>query len=144
MNIQRAGPAFLPLLTAMNPEVFLQMVLVFEGFATLGAFELAVAGRLVEQLVLRERERERGRFTLKQMHKHRGGESSVNNHNWTARQQAASQAAPVANEASWLSTPTAVERLQAAAAITERITYLLISWLLSQRRHAFRIWQPRK
>lgn len=53
------------------------------------------------------------------MHKHRGGESSVNNHNWTARQQAASQAAPVANEASWLSTPTAVERLQAAAAITE-------------------------
>lgn len=144
MNIQRAGPALLPLLTAMNPEVFLQMVLVFEGLATLGAFELAVAGRLVEQLVLRERERERGRFTLKQMHKHRGGESSVNNHNWTARQQAASQAAPVANEASWLSTPTAVERLQAAAAITERITYLLISWLLSQRRHAFRIWQPRK
>lgn len=120
------------------------MVLVFEGLATLGAFELAVAGRLVEQLVLRERERERGRFTLKQMHKHRGGESLVNNHNWTARQQAASQAAPVANEASWLSTPTAVERLQAAAAITERITYLLISWLLSQRRHAFRIWQPRK
>lgn len=36
----------------MNPEVFLQMVLVFEGLAALGAFELAVAGRLVEQLVL--------------------------------------------------------------------------------------------
>lgn len=52
MNIQRAGAAFLRQLTAMNPEVFLQMVLVFEGLATLGAFELAVAGRLVEQLVL--------------------------------------------------------------------------------------------
>lgn len=39
--------AFLRLLTAMNPEVFLQMVLVFEGLATLGAFELAVACRLV-------------------------------------------------------------------------------------------------
>lgn len=49
MNIQAA---FLSPLTAMNPEVFLQMVLVFEGLATLGAFELAVAGRLVEQLVL--------------------------------------------------------------------------------------------
>lgn len=44
--------ALLPPLTAMNPEVFLQMVFVFEGLATLGAFELAVAGRLVEQLVL--------------------------------------------------------------------------------------------
>lgn len=48
----KSGAAFLRLLTAMNPEVFLQMVLVFEGLATLGAFELAVAGRLVEQLVL--------------------------------------------------------------------------------------------
>ncbi len=48
----KSRAAFLWLLTAMNPEVFLQMVLVFEGLATLGAFELAVAGRLVEQLVL--------------------------------------------------------------------------------------------
>lgn len=48
----KSRAAFLLLLTAMNPEVFLQMVLVFEGLATLGAFELAVAGRLVEQLVL--------------------------------------------------------------------------------------------
>lgn len=48
----KSRAAFLSLLTAMNPEVFLQMVLVFEGLATLGAFELAVAGRLVEQLVL--------------------------------------------------------------------------------------------
>lgn len=53
--------ALLRRLTAMNPEVFLQMVLVFEGLATLGAFELAVAGRLVEQLVLRETKRERER-----------------------------------------------------------------------------------
>lgn len=45
----------------MNPEVFLQMVLVFEGLAALGAFELAVAGRLVEQLVLRERKKKRER-----------------------------------------------------------------------------------
>lgn len=44
--------AFIPLLTAVDPEVFLQMVLVFEGLATLCAFELAVASRLVEQLVL--------------------------------------------------------------------------------------------
>lgn len=135
----KSGAAFLPLLTAMNPEVFLQMVLVFEGLATLGAFELAVAGRLVEQLVLWERKRE---ICVDKMH--RGGESQVNNHNRSAWQQATSQTAPVANEASWLSAPTSVERLQAAAAITERITYLLISWLLSQRRHAFRIWQPRK
>lgn len=40
----------------MNSKVFLQMVLVFKGLSTLGAFELAVAGCLVEQLVLRERE----------------------------------------------------------------------------------------
>lgn len=72
------------------------------------------------------------------------GESSVNNHNRSAWQQATSPTAPVANEASCLSTPTSVERLQAAEVITERITYLLISWLLGQRRHAFRIWQPRK
>lgn len=45
-------------LTAVNPEVFLQMVLIFEGLATLGAFEFAVAGCLVEQLVLCERERD--------------------------------------------------------------------------------------
>lgn len=37
------------------------MVLVFEGLATLGAFELAVAGRLVEQLVLPDRQKERRR-----------------------------------------------------------------------------------
>lgn len=61
MNIQKGRAAFLPRLTAMNPEVFLQMVLVFEGLATLGAFELAVAGRLVEQLVLREGGREKER-----------------------------------------------------------------------------------
>lgn len=42
----------------MDPEVLLQVVLVLEGLSTLGALELAVAGRLVEQLVLRERERE--------------------------------------------------------------------------------------
>lgn len=62
----------------MNPEVFLQMVLVFEGLATLGAFELAVAGRLVEQLVLREtkkgREKERGGVEKKNpLDKHGGG-----------------------------------------------------------------------
>lgn len=39
-------------LTAVDPEMLLQVVLVFEGLAALGAFELAVAGRLVEQLVL--------------------------------------------------------------------------------------------
>jgi len=39
-------------LTAVDPEVLLQVVLVLEGLAALGAFELAVAGRLVEQLVL--------------------------------------------------------------------------------------------
>lgn len=39
--------------------MFLQMVLVLEGLATLCAFELAVAGRLVEQLVLREKKRKR-------------------------------------------------------------------------------------
>lgn len=44
------------LLTTMDPEVLLQMVLVFEGLATLRAFELAVAGRLVEQLVLPDRQ----------------------------------------------------------------------------------------
>lgn len=139
----KSRAAFLPPLTAMNPEVFLQMVLVFEGLATLGAFELAVSGRLVEQLVLWEKKRKR-EICVEKMHKHRGGESSVNNHNRSAWQQATSQMAPVANEASWLSTPTSVERLQAVVVITERITYLLISWLLSQRRHAFRIWQPRK
>jgi hypothetical protein len=37
----------------MNPEVFLQMVFVLEGLATLCAFELAVASPLVEQLVLK-------------------------------------------------------------------------------------------
>lgn len=73
-----------------------------------------------------------------------GGESLLNKHNWSAWQEGTSQTAPVANEASWISTPTSAERLQAAAPITERITYLLISWLLSQRRHAFRIWQARK
>lgn len=59
----------------MDPEVFLQMVLVFEGLATLGAFELAVAGRLVEQLVLREKKgRERERFRKKEeAHTPRGG-----------------------------------------------------------------------
>lgn len=41
----------------MDPEVFLQMVLVLEGLAALCAFELAVAGRLVEQLVLQEKRR---------------------------------------------------------------------------------------
>lgn len=39
-------------LTTMNPEVLLQVVLVLKGLATLGAFELAVAGCLVEKLVL--------------------------------------------------------------------------------------------
>lgn len=37
--------------------MFLQMVLVLEGLAALCAFELAVAGRLVEQLVLQEKRR---------------------------------------------------------------------------------------
>lgn len=75
----KSRAASLPPLTAMNPEVFLQMVLVFEGLATLGAFELAVAGRLVEQLVLREKKRKRKREipVLKEMPKHRGVESSV-------------------------------------------------------------------
>lgn len=62
--------AFLMLLTTMNPEVFFQMVLVFEGLATFSAFELAVAGCLVEQLVLREREGDT--FAMKTMHKHLG------------------------------------------------------------------------
>lgn len=82
----------------------------------------------------KEGERERD-LKKRKRYKHGGGKSSVH---------ATSQMAPVANEASWLSTPTSVEQLQAAAAITERITYLLISWLHSQRRPAFRIWQPRK
>lgn len=38
--------------TTVNPQVFLQMVLVFEGLATFCAFELAVASPLVQQLVL--------------------------------------------------------------------------------------------
>lgn len=55
----RACPCVL--LTAMDPEVLLQMVLVFEGLATLRAFELAVAGRLVKQLVLPDRQKQRRR-----------------------------------------------------------------------------------
>lgn len=39
-------------LTAVNPEVLLQMVFVLEGLAALRAFKLAVSGCLVEQLVL--------------------------------------------------------------------------------------------
>lgn len=54
MNIQteRIGP-LLP--TTVDPQVLLQMVLVFEGLATFCAFELAVASSLVQQLVLRKR-----------------------------------------------------------------------------------------
>lgn len=73
----------------MNPEVFLQMVLVFEGLSTLVAFELAVAGCLVEQLVLRERKGEKEgevekKGKKKTLYKHGGGKSSVNNHNQSA------------------------------------------------------------
>lgn len=41
----------------MDPKVLLQMVLVLEGLAALGALELAVSCLLVEQLVLEEAER---------------------------------------------------------------------------------------
>lgn len=47
------------LLTTVDPEVLLQMVFVFEGLATLCAFELAVAGCLVKQLVLPDRQNKR-------------------------------------------------------------------------------------
>lgn len=92
----------------------------------------------------RGRERERDWKKINAQTRGGGGESLRSDHNWSAWQEGTSQTAPVANEASWISTPTSAERLQAAAPITERITYLLISWLLSQRRHAFRIWQARK
>lgn len=41
-----------PLLTTVNSQVFLQMVFIFEGLATLSAFELAIAGSLGQHLVL--------------------------------------------------------------------------------------------
>lgn len=44
--------------TTVNAEMFLQVMLVFEGFPTLGAFELAVAGTLVQQLRLWRGEKE--------------------------------------------------------------------------------------
>lgn len=86
-----------------------------------------------------EKERDSGWRNAKKEKKTSWGESSVNK-----SQLVGMTTSNKPNEASWLSIPTSAERLQAAAAITERITYLLISWLLSQRRHAFRIWQPRK
>lgn len=52
------GEAFLAvwalvwLFTTVNPQVFFQMVFVFEGLATFCAFELAIASSLVQQLVL--------------------------------------------------------------------------------------------
>lgn len=45
---------FMVRLTAMDPEVLLQMVLVLEGLAALGTLELAVSCLLVEHLVLEE------------------------------------------------------------------------------------------
>lgn len=45
----------------MDPEVLLQMVLVLEGLAALRALELAVSCRLVEQLVLRQTDRQTDR-----------------------------------------------------------------------------------
>lgn len=41
-----------PLLTTVNSQVFLQMVFIFEGLATLSAFELAIACSLGQHLVL--------------------------------------------------------------------------------------------
>lgn len=41
-----------PLLTTVNSQVFLQMVFIFEGLATLSAFELTIACSLGQHLVL--------------------------------------------------------------------------------------------
>jgi len=49
--MQMSAPAP-PLLTAVNSQVFLQMVFIFEGLATLSAFELAIACSLGQHLVL--------------------------------------------------------------------------------------------
>lgn len=57
--VVRSEPVCTLVLTTVNPQVLLQMVLVFEGLATLCTFELAVASPLVQQLVLWKRERER-------------------------------------------------------------------------------------
>lgn len=40
------------LLTTVDSQVFLQVVLIFEGFATLCALELTIAGSLGQHLVL--------------------------------------------------------------------------------------------
>lgn len=45
-------------LTAMDSQVFLQMVLILEGLATLGALELTVARSLGQHLVLGELRRQ--------------------------------------------------------------------------------------
>lgn len=64
--------------------MFLQMVLVLEGLAALCAFELAVAGRLVEQLVLQEKRRKRRVVQGEKATATAGGESLLNNHNRSA------------------------------------------------------------
>lgn len=97
------------------------MVLVLEGLAALGAFELAVAGRLVEQLVLREKQRDVRRSE---------GEGSPT-HRVCLRDR---RGAP------WILLPPHA----GSGAITHRITHLLISWRRRRRRPAFRIWQQRK
>lgn len=51
-----------PLLTTVNSQVFLQMVFIFEGLATLSAFELAIACSLGQHLVLGEKKRHRCEF----------------------------------------------------------------------------------
>ena len=49
--MQKQAPAPL-LLTTVDSQVFLQMVLIFEGLATLRAFELAITCSLGQHLVL--------------------------------------------------------------------------------------------
>lgn len=50
-----------PLLTTVNSQVFLQMVFIFEGLATLSAFELAIACSLGQHLVLGGKEEKKKR-----------------------------------------------------------------------------------
>lgn len=51
-----------PLLTTVNSQVFLQMVFIFEGLATLSAFELAIACSLGQHLVLGGKEEKKKRY----------------------------------------------------------------------------------